>query len=804
MVTVSRLPFNKKWMVVCITALGISQEGLAQQAPESGFGRLEEITVTARKREESALDIPVLVAAISGERMQRYDLSDMERIAASVPQMTIARASNGSGAQIALRGIGSSFTSIGVEQSVATIVDGAYFAQGRIINEGLFDLQQVEIMKGPQALFFGKNATAGSISVVSQDPGDEFEMMGRVGYEVHANEVVTEGMISGPVTDTLGMRLAIRARDNRDGYVTNRARTIDNDFFDIATGETNTYEATRASSGQESIAARLTVLWQPTDDFSANIKAFINQDRIDNPSWNYIHTACEAGGGFSTIAPDQACKRKFRTYQNNFPKELGSMPFANSNGDLGNEWDSHTLTATLKYDAENFSVESVTNWQKNDNTFLIDGDYVSSSSPLFVAEKAKFEAFSTEARALSNFDGPVNFMAGLYYQNTELDLRQYVAAGLMNSALPESLQYVSWDKDSNTDGETQSLFMQMIWDISPTIEFAAGGRYTYETKDSYFNQPLVHELMQAAVVQDHPFTSDQKFENFTPEATLSWKPTDNLMLFGAFKMGYKSGGFSNTAIFSTSSLEEDFSFEPEEVKGFELGAKGDMLDGRLRYGVGIYYYEYTDLQIDFFNAQTLAFITTNAGSAETEGVELDLEYSPSFVDGLILRGTVNYNKARYKDYIAPCYGGQTITEGCTLERFSIPHQDLSGSPTSVAPRWTASLGANYEAYVFDRFIIDMDIDSRYSDSYLASSFGNPVSKESSYVMLNAAIRLRTSDDRWELAVIGKNLTNKFVVNGGHDTVGTGSGTGTDAGVPSDFYGLVGMPRSVQVQATWRF
>jgi len=791
-------------MGACIAALSIPQGGVAQQVAESGFGRIEQITVTARKREESVLDIPVMVSAISAERMQRYDLSDMERISASVPQMSIARASNGSGAQIALRGIGSSFTSIGVEQSVATIVDGAYFAQGRIINEGLFDLQQVEIMKGPQALFFGKNATAGAISVVSKNPGNEFEMMARVGYEVEAKETITEGVVSWPVTDTLGLRLAIKGRDNRDGYVENRANTIDNNFFDIATGETNTYEATRASSGQDSVAARLTMLWQPTDDFSANLKAFVNRDRIDNPSWNYIHIACEAGGGFSTIAPDQACERKFRTYQNNFPKELGNMPFANKNGDLGNEWDSYNLTATLKYQADKFSIDSVTSWQKNENIFLIDGDYVSSSSPLFVAEKAEFEAFSTEARILSNLDGPVNAMAGVYYQSTTLDLRQYVAAGLMNSNLPGPLQHVAWDKDSDTDGETQAVFAQVIWDITQTVEFAAGGRYTHETKESYFNQPLVHSLMQALVVEGHPFTSDQTFEKFTPEATLSWKPNDDLMIFGAYKMGYKSGGFSNTAIFSTTSREEDFSFDPEEVKGFELGAKGTALDGRLRYGVGVYFYEYEDLQIDFFNAQTLAFITTNAGSAETEGVELELEYSPDLIEGMRLRGSWNYNKARYKDYIAPCYGGQTITQGCSLQRFGIPHQDLSGVPTSVAPRWTASLGVNYEAYVFNGYVLDLDIDSRYSDPYLASSFGNPISRESSYVMVNAALRLRTSDDHWELGLIGRNLTNEFVVNGGHDTVGTGSGTGTNAGVPSDFYGLVGLPRTVQVQATWRF
>jgi len=218
----------------------------------------------------------------------------------------------------------------------------------------------------------------------------------------------------------------------------------------------------------------------------------------------------------------------------------------------------------------------------------------------------------------------------------------------------------------------------------------------------------------------------------------------------------------------------------------------------------LYTYEYTDLQIDFFNASTLAFITTNAGSAETEGVELELDYAPHAIPGLTLRGSVNYNEARYKDYLAPCFGGQTIAAGCTMEQFGVPHQDLSGSATSVAPRWTSSFGVNYELNLIDGYVINIDMDAKYSDSYLASSFGDPASSEKSYTYVNAALQLRPVSDRWEIALVGRNLTDKFVSMGGHDTVGTGSGTGTPQGVPSDLYGLVGFPRTIQLQATMRF
>ena len=149
---------------------------------------LEEITVTARKREENIQNIPVAVTVLSGEELDRLSLRSLEQIASSKPEIVIARGSSGSGATISARGIGSTFTSIGIEQSVAVIVDGVYYGQGRVINEGFFDMKQVEILKGPQALFFGKNATAGAIAFTTANPGSNFEALARAGYELEARD----------------------------------------------------------------------------------------------------------------------------------------------------------------------------------------------------------------------------------------------------------------------------------------------------------------------------------------------------------------------------------------------------------------------------------------------------------------------------------------------------------------------------------------------------------------------------------------------------------------------------------------
>ncbi len=156
---------------------------------------LEEIVVTARKREESVRDIPVAVTAVSGEQLERYSLMRLEDVAELTPQMSIFRGTAGNAASINIRGIGPTTTSIGIEQSAVVIMDGAYYGQGRIINEGLFDTAQIEILKGPQALFFGKNATAGAINIVTNDPGDETEFIAGAGYEFDAEEYYFEGIV---------------------------------------------------------------------------------------------------------------------------------------------------------------------------------------------------------------------------------------------------------------------------------------------------------------------------------------------------------------------------------------------------------------------------------------------------------------------------------------------------------------------------------------------------------------------------------------------------------------------------------
>ncbi len=289
-----------------------------------------------------------------------------------------------------------------------------------------------------------------------------------------------------------------------------------------------------------------------------------------------------------------------------------------------------------------------------------------------------------------------------------------------------------------------------------------------------------------------------------PEAP---EPSFDLLVYGAYKTAYKSGGFSNGGINSKFSTDPfgDLTFDPERARGFEAGVKSTLMDNQLRLNLGLYSYAYKDLQVDFFNSPIFAFQTLTA-DARTKGVELEFEYAPRSVSGLNLHGSINYNRARYTSFPqAPCYAGQSIAEGCDIVLAGGGvRQSLNGKPLSVAPKWTGTIGASYDAPMGNGLMLGVSADMRYSSSYLASGFGNPDSRQSSYATIDAGLRVGSEDERWQVALIGKNLTNRFYVTGVVDGPSTGGASGTAVPAHADQLGFGTLPRTVTLQVTTKF
>ena len=791
-------------------------------------GGIEEIIVTARKREESLQDAPLTMTAISRDRIEKYDITSLERIAATTPNLYVGRVSNGSGAQITMRGIGATgATSIGIEQSVAVIVNGAYYGQGRVLNEGMFDLEQIEILKGPQSLFFGKNATAGVISLITAKPTEEFEATVRVGYETEAEQMRYEGIVSGPISDTVGGRLAVRYSDMSGGYYKNNAvqRNYvlteylpdlgvpagflpvlglpipeDADIInDISPADF------RETPKEEETLVRGTLTFDPSDELSITLTGQYSDVYVNNSAWNHKLYSCAGGLSLS----GNKCNDSFDIAINRMPATLaGSMPAAKSNQDVYNDYESYSINLNLEYSFGDFQLSSVTNYQENTNKWGLAGDFANLDTGIFATEDSDWQAFSEEIRITSDFDGPLNFMAGILYQKTERNFKQWVTIPVFgwlnyNPGAPDpSLINVTYNKLSDTDGETISPFVQLLWDVTPNVEISAGVRYTDETKDSVFEQPYVHPFTNDIGIlwTEGRVSADQDFDEWSPEVTISWRPDDTINLYAAYKTAYKSGGFSNGSILAQSSITSDFTFDPETSDGFEIGMKTTLLDNQLRLNVSIYDYDFDDLQLDYFDSANIAFVTLNAGKATSKGIEVSTEYAPAAIEGLTLLGSINYNEAEYDNFIAPCWEGQTAALGCNTTvpgTVGLPGTDISGQPTGMAPEWTASVGFTYDQALNNGWGWGLAVDVLYSDDYNASALGHPFAGRDSYELVNASVYLSGMDERWQLQVLAKNLTDEMVISGMLEAAGSGAGREY-----ADLVGYGGLPRTVAVQLTY--
>ncbi len=792
------------------TPRAFAQTEAPQASSSSSETGLQEIVVTARKRSESIQDIPVDVSAISQATIEARNLTNLEAVAATTPDLTIGHASSGSGAQISVRGIGSDSTSIGIEQSVATVIDGAYSGQGRVIDEGLFDLSNVQILKGPQALFFGKNATAGVISLQTNDPGQNTEAIGRLGYEFYSERATGEAIFSTPITDTLGIRIAIRDSKMWGGYYNNFSPVLQYTTTDSATGNSTNYTAPVAASkqpGEDEELGRITVKWKPTEiPLTATLKLNIDENRVNNNSWNYVSFAC--ANGYSTLSPTVPCvNNNFVVHQNNLPSAIAAVtPFAD-NGALYNDFRTWNAIGTVQYELDKMTITSVSFYDWNTNDWLCNCAY--QTGPIWADESSSWRAVSNETRLASHFDSPVNFLVGTYYQDTDREFEQNVLfAGSQNTAAPRGDEFISYEKDSGTIGNTYSMFGQVTYKFLQDWELAAGARYTDEHKDSFFVQPYVNPDLTTLFVPNQYVRADQTFQNWSPEATLSYRPMEQLNIYGAYKTGFKSGGLSNSGIYSalTKNPYDDFVFGPEKAHGFELGVKTLLWDNQLRFNTTFYRYEFAHLQVDFFNSPTFAFITVNAGDALSSGIESELELAPKALPGFTATGSVNFNKSYYVNFIGPCFSGQSVALGCPSpvgpNGFAL--QNLSGKPTSVAPRWTSTLSASYERPISSTLDFGVEANARYSSDYLASSLGNPLSLVHSYTTIDAGGRIMTHDKHYEIALIAKNLTNRQYFLGAQDGPATGSGTGTPAGITADQSGYGTLPRQLELQGTYRY
>jgi iron complex outermembrane receptor protein len=775
--------------VLLPAATASAQDTPAEGGQSQAYVDNGDIIVRARKRQESILKVPVIVTAISSEKLDNIQVTQVTDLPRLVPGLVIAGNLLSIGPQVTVRGVGTSSFDPGVDQSISLNIDGLSLGQGLAFGSGMFDVGQVEVLKGPQALFYGKSSPGGVISLRTADPTDQAEMIARLSYEVVSREARGELILSGPVGDTLKARFATTWSQG-DGYFRNRA---------VPAPLTGAMAPDSRNTRPRNFIARGTLLWDPTDAFSARLKINHSYDKSTNAELKQLANCPDGPGQSFSPAPGffpnfpfiggDDCKydRTANTIYMDpaaFPGiPNGGVPYLRNKQDFG--------TLELNYDlTPELSLSSTTAYYKLVSSSSVNPTLTTAAGPSFaVTNNFRRREFTEEVRLNSDFSGPFNFTLGGFYEDGMLydrvrfiQNRAYTIGAPLGFLPPGTIEL---DAATHVDIRTYSLFGQLRYKIFEQLELAAGVRWNDETRTervTYANPNLgdITALLPEPKVHS---------SNFSPEVTLNYTPTDDLTIFGSFKKGYKSGSFK---VAVPAAPGEDNAFDDERVQGYEIGVKSRLLDRALLANLAFYDYTYKGLQVGGIadSVGGVPIITTvNAGKARTYGVDVDLSFRPRGIEGLTINGSVNWNNARYKklDNI-PCYANQTFAQGCNTfftpatptQLATLPPdsgvvvngvygyynaQDISGKRMIRAPEWSANFGFDYEMPVGDGMKLRLSNNNQFSSSYssyLANGRPNNDNIQRKFLKVDASVALKAADDSWELALIGKNLSDKLV------------------------------------------
>ncbi len=719
-------------------------------APSAEERVIEEIIVTARQQAETLQDVPVTVAALTEEDLDRYNISTLSEASELIPNFMVFHGGSGNGSNIILRGIGSSSISAAFDQSVAINVDGVVVNIGRFIHNAYMDMGQLEVLKGPQSLYFGKSATAGVISVTSNDPGDEFEVEIMGGYETEYDQTYSELILSGPLTETFGARLAL-------GYTKS-----DELFENLWPGVENEWR------GEEALNGRLTLVYEPSDRFRARLKYAYSEYENDGangrteeicPEGTVQPTAVPAASVALIVFPGvDDCKLNGNTsIADLHPALRAGLPHGGDDGVPFLDQETDFLALQLDWDLnDRLSLTSVTGYVDLEHIELDIYDY---NAGLFGGlHRNTYESLSQEFRLASSFEGPVNFLLGLYYQDVEQVFNAYQYAfnlGVLFGPDPSTGNAYDYNKNHYLDTEVWSGFIAGYWNITDRVELTAGVRYTDEQKDGHITIPYLHAVAPAFGFGAPPRVDGLEFDddNTSPEVAVNWYVTDAISVYASYKEGFKSGGIDNSAL-PTNSLDPaqnpDFPdfllYDSEEAQGYEVGLKANLLDRTMRLNATAFSYEYDDLQVQLFDANIIQYQTFNASKLTTEGLEADLLWITP-VEGLTVRGTLAFTDTSYDEDFINATG-----------------QNLKGEDGALSADFAGSAGITYDWPISSTWRMNLSFDARYSDGYPISATLDPFEQDSFWIT-DAALNLYSADDRYLLSVIGRNLGDEIYAQG---------------------------------------
>jgi len=728
-------------IALCVTALAsgvaLPQVALAQNAApaQQASDQADEgappgvIVVTAQRRAESVQDVPIAIAAISGEMAEASGNTDITSLNGQIPNVVLqTEGLIANIPMISIRGMSSADPDPNSDPKVSTMIDGVYvpFAAGTMLD--MFDIDRVEVLKGPQGVLFGKNNLAGTINIITSRPTDDAGAEVRGTFGSFGLKQIRAKVNTGLFADgKLALKIAGNLRDY-DGYTKN---VITGTMLN-ATNSKSLRGALKFDGGG-AFNSILVVDWLKEHTLGPGGHS------VDNGSAAYLQIPLEARTDVRKTA-------------------IVFDPFSNT--------ETYGLSWTSNLDVGAGTITAVIGYRHLD--YLTHGDFDGLITPvpgLDVTREFSGKSTSAELRYVSESGKPIDYVLGLYYETDTWTQN--------NTVLPapgvQSLSYLHQ--------KTNSYAGFALVNIHPTekLTLSLGGRYSHDQK-KYAIDAQVYvggNFIPPSSFADNSF--DNSWSQFTPRAVLQYKPNRDVMLYASYSKGYKSGGYNSRGTVPANVGP----YNPETVNAYEVGLKSELFDRKLRFNVAAFLNNFSNLQgaVTKMGAVRAENVTINIASARTYGLEMDAGLRAT--DRLTLNATFAYLHARYTDFCADTDGVFTTSQtapgqcgpaqeiivgGVGTGTYSVP-VDATNLDLANAPEYTASLGFDYKIPVAIGSV-KIHGDARYSSRY--NTWGrsnNPAFYRGEVVLINGSIGLVNDADRWSVTLYGRNLTNQTVMSG---------------------------------------
>jgi iron complex outermembrane receptor protein len=703
----------------------------------------DEIIVTAQKREQALSDVSLSVSAIGGETLAETNTVNIESLQNLVPSISFGNDFNF--AKLFIRGIGLSSSLPGVDPSVALHVDGAVVSLAQAQLGSMFDLERVEVLRGPQGTLYGRNATGGAVNLITAKPSDELE--GYLRFTVGGPDLLLmeEGAVGGPLSDQVRARLAVQ-RIDRDGYGKNEFTG-----HDIDNAHQMSARAHLEFLPTDTLDILLTGEYHSEDDRSLAIKF----REVSFPG--VLTDAVAANDGLSALGQ--------RTNADGSPVRFANeVRNLNTNFDPINDREQWALTGAITLEASDaVTLKSLTSYRKFDAIFFHDFDMSSYLGyPLAQTNALRTSAnhwqpvfqhqFSQELQGNLDF-GPLYGVVGLFYLDETIRVENHIGFDVLTNSDPFRVQF-----DGTLDIETWAAFANFTYDLTDQLAIKAGARYSWE-KRHLANQSGVGTAATGFVLDPLQWDDSKTWNDFSPSLGVEFRPNDDLLVYANWSRGFKSGTAEIGSTRRTSATQPLPFVDPEKVEAFEVGAKIDS--GTIRFNAAGFFQRLKNGQFSLTRpiAAPPFFVSllTNAAQSEAYGAEFELLWQP--VPEFNLNASLGYLHSEFteffsKDPLNPALFGPGGA--------AVPDSDLSGNATRMSPKWSINVNPSYDIVLGNGGTITLASNFAYRSKQYHTEFNDERLSQDGYIMLDANVMYTSPSGAWSVNAWAKNITDELV------------------------------------------